>query len=72
MLIDAKGLDYAALNKLIKSSDDDCKIENCLGQRFIADGLAKRNTGQCTRRLPQRCANHRQRQCAGCGRRHNE
>lgn len=41
MLIDAKGLDYAALNKLIKSSDDDCKIENCLGQRFIADGLAK-------------------------------
>ena len=41
MLIDAKGLDYATLNKLIKSSDDDCKIENCLGQRFIADGLAK-------------------------------
>ena len=41
MLIDAKGLDYAALNKLIKNSDDDCKIENCLGQRFIADGLAK-------------------------------
>ena len=41
MVIDAKGLDYAALNKLIKSSDDDCKIENCLGQRFIADGLAK-------------------------------
>ena len=43
MLIDAKGLDYTALNELIKSSDGDCKIENCLGQRFIADGLAKGN-----------------------------
>ena len=41
MLIDAKGLDYAALNKLIKSSDEDCKIENCLGQRFIDDGIGR-------------------------------
>ena len=39
MLIDAKGLDYTTLNELIKKSIDDCKIENCLGQRFIADGL---------------------------------
>lgn len=39
MIINAKGLDYTTLNELIKSSDGDCKIENCLGQRFIADGL---------------------------------
>lgn len=39
MLIDAKGLDFTALNELIKGSGGDCEIENCLGQRFIADGL---------------------------------
>lgn len=43
MLIDAKGLDYTALNELIKSSNGDCKIENCLGQRFIADSLGSGN-----------------------------
>lgn len=43
MLIDAKGLDYNSLNELIKSSDNDCRIENCLGQRFIADGLGNGN-----------------------------
>lgn len=41
MIINAKGLDYTTLNELIKGSDGDCKIENCLGQRFIADGLGK-------------------------------
>ena len=41
MLIDAKGLDYTAINRLIKSSDGNCRIKNCLGQRFIADGLAE-------------------------------
>jgi glutamate synthase domain-containing protein 3 len=39
MIIDAKGLDFTALNKLIKSSDGDCEINGCLGQRFVADGL---------------------------------
>ena len=43
MLINAKGLDYTALNELIKSSNGDCKIENCLGQRFIADSLGSGN-----------------------------
>ena len=43
MLIDAKGLDYTALNELIKSSNGDCRIENCLGQRFIADSLGSGN-----------------------------
>ena len=39
MLLDAKGLDFTALNEKIKAADGDCKIINCLGQRFIADGL---------------------------------
>lgn len=43
MLIDAKGLDFTALNELIKDADGECKIENCLGQRFIADGLGNGN-----------------------------
>lgn len=43
MLIDAKELDYRSLNELIKSSTDDCEIINCLGQRFIADGLDSGN-----------------------------
>ncbi len=43
MIINAKGLDYMTLNELIKGSNDDCKIESCLGQRFIADGLSKGN-----------------------------
>ena len=39
MKIEAKGLDFTALNEMIKSSDGDCEIIGCLGQRFIADGL---------------------------------
>lgn len=39
MLLDARELDFTVLNNLIKNSNDDCEIINCLGQRFIADGL---------------------------------
>ena len=39
MKIEANGLDFTALNEMIKSSDGDCEIVGCLGQRFIADCL---------------------------------
>lgn len=39
MLIDAARLDYAGLNQAIRSSDTDCRILRCLGQRFIGAGL---------------------------------
>lgn len=37
--IDATGIHFKALNEIIKSSDDDVVIENCLGQRYIGCGL---------------------------------
>ena len=39
MLIDAARLDYAGLNRAIRSSDTDCRVLPCLGQRFIGAGL---------------------------------
>ena len=39
MVIQAEMLDFAALNESIRASAEDCYIENCLGQRFIAAGL---------------------------------
>lgn len=41
--IDAAGLDYRALNDKLRSSDGDCTISGCLGQRFIAAGMGKRS-----------------------------
>ena len=43
MNIDAKGLDFAALNEKIRSTDEDCRITGCLGHRFIASGLGGRS-----------------------------
>ena len=43
MLIDAKGLDYKALNEALKSAGPDCLITGCLGQRFIAAGMSDMN-----------------------------
>ena len=43
MNIDARGLDFAALNKKIRSTDEDCRITGCLGHRFIASGLGGRS-----------------------------
>ena len=37
--IQANTLDYRALNEKIRSAREDCLITDCLGQRFIADGL---------------------------------
>lgn len=38
--IDAKEMDYAALNESIRQSTEDVEINNCLGQRFIAAGMS--------------------------------
>lgn len=40
MLLDAKDLDYAALNRAVQDCGSACRIINCLGQRFIGAGLA--------------------------------
>lgn len=39
--INAKGLDFQALNEQIRKSDDACEIANCLGQRFLCAGMSK-------------------------------
>ncbi len=44
MVINSKGMDYQTLNERIKACDDaDITIGSCLGQRFIAAGLAGKN-----------------------------
>ena len=39
-LIDAKNLDYWALNEELRQTDEDCTIDGCCGQRFIAAGMS--------------------------------
>ncbi len=38
--IDATALDFSLLNRMIRSSEGDCHITGCLGQRFIAAGMS--------------------------------
>ena len=38
--IDATGLDYRALNALLRDTTGACTIQNCCGQRYLADGMA--------------------------------
>lgn len=42
-LINAENQDHAALNEAIRRSDGDCRIENCLGQRFLGAGMKEKN-----------------------------
>lgn len=43
MKIDAAALDFQALNRMIRESDErDIEIENCIGQRYIGAGLKGR------------------------------
>ena len=42
MMIDAKQMDFAQLNRQIRESDGDCLLKNCIGQRFIAAGVSER------------------------------
>ena len=39
MYIDAKSLDFSALNEAIRHTGPQCRIGNCMGQRFIAAGM---------------------------------
>ena len=43
MLIDAKGLDYKALNDKLRAQGGDVTITNCCGQRFIAAGMSDKS-----------------------------
>ena len=38
MLLDAKNMDYTALNEVIRQADGEIEIVHCLGQRFIGAG----------------------------------
>ena len=43
LTIEAGQLDFLKLNEAVRSSADDCVINGCLGQRFIAAGLKGKN-----------------------------
>lgn len=45
--IDAKNLNFDALNELIRKTDGDIIISNCLGQRFIGSGTAQKEITIC-------------------------
>lgn len=38
--VDIKDLDYKQVNDLLRECQEDCTLENCLGQRFIAAGMS--------------------------------
>ena len=42
MNVEAKGLDYRALNEAIRAAGPACRINGCLGQRFIGAGMSGR------------------------------
>lgn len=42
MLINAKDLDYKTLNDKLRKADENVNITECLGQRFIAAGMSKK------------------------------
>ncbi len=42
MMIDAKDLGFAELNRQIREGKGDCLLKNCIGQRFIAAGVSEK------------------------------
>lgn len=42
LLLSAKELNFDALNDIVRKSENDCVINDCLGQRFIAAGLSSK------------------------------
>lgn len=42
MRIDAKGLGHRAINDLLREGTDPVELDGCMGQRFIAAGMANR------------------------------
>lgn len=43
MYVDAKKMTYTDINNMLRESDEDCVIKNCLGHRFLAAGLGKKS-----------------------------
>ena len=43
MLLDARNMDYTALNEAIRQADEEIEIVGCLGQRFIGTGSRGKN-----------------------------
>ena len=43
MLLDARNMDYTALNEAIRQADEEIEIVGCLGQRFIGAGFLNKN-----------------------------
>ena len=43
VLINAEGLNHQDLNIKIRAASENCRVENCLGQRFIAAGMADKS-----------------------------
>ena len=41
--LNAQGLEHRAINEALRSTQDDFEISGCLGQRFIAAGMAGKN-----------------------------
>ena len=39
MLLDARDMDYTALNTMLRQAGD-CRIINCLGHRFLGAGMS--------------------------------
>jgi glutamate synthase domain-containing protein 3 len=42
-MIRAEGLDHKALNEALRLAAEDCTVEGCRGQRFIAAGMSGKN-----------------------------
>ena len=43
MTIQAQGLDHRALNDALRATPEDCTIEGCCGQRFLAAGMSDKH-----------------------------
>ena len=43
MLLDARNMDYTALNEAVRQADEEIEIVGCLGQRFIGTGFRGKN-----------------------------
>ena len=43
MFIDVTNLDYKSLNNRLRDSAEDCSLNGCCGQRFIAAGMSDKN-----------------------------
>ena len=43
MVVNAKNLGYKEINEALRGKETDYTVENCMGQRFIAAGMANKN-----------------------------